>query len=102
MGGSRPICVQCSVEMHCKKNDVLVVDYRMLSNDEPEPEKQLLNECWSADLWECPKCGRQVVPPHSYGSKPLAYTSTDILKWIGHYKAQGEIVINNYEYRGSA
>jgi len=94
----RPVCIQCCIEMKPEKNDVLVVDHRMLTSEEPEPEKQLLCEAWSADLWQCPKCGNSIV--QGFGQKSLAYTEEGIKQEIEIYKSMGSPVISNYEYRG--
>lgn len=98
MSRHRPVCVQCCVEMRPEKNDVLVVDYRMPSSVETDPAKQLLHECWSADLWKCPRCNRSIV--QGYGQRPLAYTEHGITEQIQLYNDMKVPIIPNYEYKG--
>ena len=43
-----PICVPCTVEMRCEKNEVVVAD--------PEPSTYRYG-----DMYECPGCGVRVV-----------------------------------------
>lgn len=65
-----PVCAKCQVDMRCKKNGVGVVD---MADFGP-------CQVWDADLWECPKCGFQVVA--GFGQKPIAY----------HYEPEGKLV----------
>lgn len=46
------VCVSCRIEMRCEKNDVVL---------EVVYEDATLNELFSADLWQCQTCNRQVV-----------------------------------------
>jgi hypothetical protein len=43
-----PICVPCAREMRCKKNGYFFKDYQAAA-------------IWSGDMYECPKCKRQIV-----------------------------------------
>jgi len=56
----RPVCARCSVAMVPKKNDVAAVE--MLRT-----RRYVL---WSADLYECPDCGCQIVT--GFGAKPVS------------------------------
>ena len=47
MTDSRPICVKCQTSMRCEKNGVKV--------------KYSSREAQNGDLYECPKCGNQVI-----------------------------------------
>ena len=59
-GWHRPVCAACQVEMHPEKNGVGVLD---MADYGPV-------NLWDADLWECPKCGFQIVS--GFGSNPIA------------------------------
>ena len=56
-GRSEPFCPECGKFMTCKKNGVIV--YR----------KQ--DYAYSADLWECRMCGKQVIK--GFGQNPMWY-----------------------------
>ena len=45
-------CATCSTMLRPRKNDITV--HVTMSDGQPY-------QIWSADLWECPKCGTQVV-----------------------------------------
>lgn len=57
----KAICVQCKIEMKCKKNEVTVAR---------------VGSCnfRYGDLWECPKCKKEIVI--GFGS-PLSLDETD-------------------------
>ncbi len=48
---SKYVCVECESLYRIKKNGIEAI--MMLNGVE--------NEIWSADLWECPKCKRQLI-----------------------------------------
>ena len=58
-GYHRPVCTACQTEMHPEKNGVGVLD---LADWGP-------CNLWDADLWECPKCGHQIVS--GFGDNPI-------------------------------
>ena len=75
-GYHRPVCAPCQVEMHPEKNGVGVLD---MADYGPV-------NLWDADLWECPKCGHQIVS--GFGNNPLHY----------HYEGETfEKAIKDYE-----
>jgi len=95
----RPVCVTCKIEMRPEKNDVLVVDYRITHVTKGKDalfEHQEQYQCWSADLWKCPKCQKEIVI--KFGGKSLAHGEEGIKNWIEDYKEISRVV-NNYEYR---
>ena len=48
----RPICVNCKQEYQCKKNEQVVND---------KAAGVFPATFWIGDLWECTKCGHQIV-----------------------------------------
>lgn len=56
----RPVCAACQVEMHPERSGVGILD---MADYGPV-------ELWDADLWECPKCGFQIVS--GFGNKPIS------------------------------
>ena len=67
--------------MKPKKNEVGCLDYADFSGE--------LRQCqiWDADLWECPKCGYQIVS--GFGMKPID----------AHYNQSFPITIKRYSDR---
>ena len=55
-----PICVDCRVEMECKKNAFVV---ELMTTDKPYQK-------FSSDKWACPNCSFEVVVGRAL--KPLA------------------------------
>lgn len=47
----RPVCASCRVEMRPETNDVQVLD---VADWGPY-------QLWSADLWKCPICGKEII-----------------------------------------
>lgn len=54
------VCAKCGKELRCKKNEIIV------------EELVLSKSCriWEADLWECPKCGAEIIT--GFGPAPIA------------------------------
>lgn len=54
------VCAKCKKELRCKKNEIIV------------EELVLSKSCriWEADLWECPKCGAEIIA--GFGLEPIA------------------------------
>lgn len=54
------MCVKCGRQLKCKKNEVIV--------------EESVGNCsyciWEADLWECPKCGTEIIA--GFGLEPIA------------------------------
>ena len=59
-GYHRPVCAACQVDMRPECNGVGVLD---MADFGP-------CDLWDADLWECPKCGQQIVS--GFGSNPIS------------------------------
>ena len=59
-GYHRPVCAPCQVEMHPERNGVGVLDMASFGPC----------DLWDADLWECPKCGHQIVS--GFGANPVS------------------------------
>jgi len=54
------MCVKCGKQLKCKKNEVIV-----------EESVDSNSSCiWEADLWECRKCGVEIIT--GFGLKPIA------------------------------
>ena len=49
---TQPICMTCGIIMRCKKNEFVVKDPRV---------GDFKSTYWSGDLYQCPKCGVEVV-----------------------------------------
>jgi len=58
---AKAICVYCQTEFKIIKTGAYVIDMFL---QPPQPYK-----IWSADVWGCPRCGKQIV--QGFGSKPL-------------------------------
>lgn len=58
---SNYICVECELEMRPLKNGVFAEEHC----DYDKPYK-----IWHCDLWQCPKCGRQILA--GFGLDPVA------------------------------
>lgn len=88
----RPICVKCEVEFRMKIAGIYVKEmYR---------HNQEVYKVWSADLWECPLCGTQIV--FGFGNNPLAHGSDEeemreVLKKLENPE---RVVIQNLELLG--
>ena len=52
------VCVHCSQQMRPKKNSVEFVETARLSGRTSDQSPYKL---WSGDLWECQRCGSQIV-----------------------------------------
>lgn len=48
----RPVCVKCSVEMHCAKSGAPLIVF----DEQKEPY-----QIWHVDLYQCPICSQSVV-----------------------------------------
>jgi hypothetical protein len=82
------VCTECQCEFVILKNEVSVIE---MFCDPPVPYK-----IWSADLWKCPGCGKEVVAGFSQS-------------WVEHYQSRfqdeldrimksGATVIYDYEH----
>lgn len=47
------VCIGCEVELRCEKNGVTVAELFQGNSK--------IYKLWSADIWECPRCGGKVV-----------------------------------------
>ena len=65
-GYHRPVCAKCQVEMRPERNGVGLLD---MADYGPV-------QIWDADLWQCPKCGYEIVA--GFGQRPISY----------HYKGE--------------
>jgi len=56
----RMMCVKCGKELKIKKNEIIV------------EELVDTHSCriWEADLWECPRCGTEIIT--GFGLAPIA------------------------------
>lgn len=80
----RPVCVKCQREMECLKNEVGVVDTH---------KNHDYDELWLADMWECKKCGNEIVM--GFGRAPIADATLEkYQEWIAGLT---NIVINQVE-----
>ena len=61
VGGHRPVCVKCQVELKPKKNSVLVCSRASFGPA----------SIWNADLWKCYRCGYEVII--GFAALPLVY-----------------------------
>ena len=58
-GYHRPVCPQCECEMRPERNEVGVLDMAEFGPC----------ELYDADLWKCPKCGKEVIG--GFGNGPM-------------------------------
>ncbi len=66
----KPVCVPCGVFYRCKKNEFEWIEgYPTLMNGDAPPVWKPYR-VWNSDLWECAKCGNQIVVGHAH--KPFA------------------------------
>jgi len=61
VGGHRPVCIGCQVELRPKKNSVLVCSRTKFGP----------TAIWYADLWKCIRCGNEVIM--GFGILPIVY-----------------------------
>ena len=61
VGGHRPVCVSCQVELRPKKNSVLACSRTKFGP----------TAIWYADLWKCVRCGSEVIM--GFGILPVVY-----------------------------
>ena len=52
------MCVTCRKQLECRKNEVVVEELGIGSR-----------RIWEADLWECPKCGTEIIV--GFGLEPI-------------------------------
>ena len=58
---TRPICINCAMEMRCIKTGAVIELLASFGS----------YELWHADVYECPGCNAQVVPPQSFAHAPV-------------------------------
>ena len=63
---NRPVCVKCEVVMRMGPMGVYVIELF---------QGVKICRIWSADVYECPKCGFQIIG--GWGNKPLANNFDD-------------------------
>lgn len=73
------VCVGCKTYLRPRKDDIVVL---------VEMEDGRPYQLWSADLWECPDCGAQVVL--GYGQH----------QWAEHYELDFEEQLQKARARG--
>ena len=84
------ICVKCEVEFKPFENGVIVAE--MFQNN------TALYRLWSADLWQCPKCGYQIVS--GYGNHAYAeHFEQNLEKIIAEETVLGKKIIYSKEFR---
>ena len=76
VGGHRPVCVACQVELRPKKNAILACS-RIRSRP---------TAIWNADLWKCSRCGYEVI---------LGFAA---LPFIYHYEADFKKYLKKVDY----
>ena len=81
-GYHRPVCAACQVDMRPEKNGVGVLD---MADWGP-------CNLWDADLWECPKCGHQIVS--GFGDNPISahYMKEEFERLIKGYQEHSLII----------
>ncbi|MCJ7829346.1 MAG: hypothetical protein MUP81_06370 [Dehalococcoidia bacterium] len=85
----RPVCVKCEVELRPKKNGVGCLDYAYWGEEKKEERCQI----WDADLWECPKCGYQIV--EGFGVNPIdIHSNQSFPVTIENYRKQSILIHN--------
>ena len=76
----RMICVKCGKELKCKKNEVVVEE--LAGNDS--------YRIWEADLWECPKCGTEIIA--GFGLEPITeHFEKDYRKILAQLREQAKV-----------
>lgn len=79
----RPVCVKCQVEMRCKESGVGCLD---MANFGPY-------KLWDSDLYECPKCGYQVLT--GFGDHAISeHYEIDFRRLVAAYKRRGTLTEN--------
>ncbi len=82
-GYHRPVCPVCHCELYPERNGVGVLD---LADFGPYA-------LYDADLWQCPKCGMEVVG--GFGIFPISrHHEADFDKLVADYKARGLLIEN--------
>jgi len=78
----RPVCTACQVEMYPEKNGVGVLD---MADFGPA-------SLWDADLWQCSKCGLQIVS--GFGNNPISrhHEGERFEKFIKNYRDYSLII----------
>ena len=81
-GYHRPVCAACQVEMYPERNGVGILD---MADYGPV-------DLWNADLWECPKCGHQIVS--GFGANPISshYKKDEFPRLIKSYQDRSIII----------
>jgi len=89
----KPICVECETEFRMEIAGIYVKE---MYRDNKEVYK-----IHSADLWRCPKCGKQIVS--GFGQKPLAQSFEEerMRELVAEIEEKGLTVIHNYERTGA-
>ena len=91
-GYHRPVCPECQCELRPETNGVGVLD--MFSPGSTVDAKPEPYELFDADLWKCPKCGKQVVG--GFATNPIsAHYESDFRRMISHYKSNSTLIPNN-------
>lgn len=86
-GYHRPVCPECQCEMRPETNGVGVLDY----NDNGP------YAIYDADLWKCPRCGKEVIG--GFGQGPIArHHDSDFGAFITGYRNKRQLY-KNYEYK---
>lgn len=91
----RPLCVGCHVEMRVEEIGVTVLEEaRALAQGE---EEQGPYKLWQADLFACPRCGRQIVA--RYADRPTPYYAPGFAEELDHARETGKLYVM-HEYLG--
>lgn len=85
-GYHRPVCPECQCEMRPKKNGVGVLDHADFGP----------YALYDADLWACPRCGKQVIGGFATG--PISrHHDPDFTKMLAHYE-ESQKLYKNFDY----
>jgi len=81
-GYHRPVCPACQVEFHPEHNGVGVLD---MADYGPV-------DLWEADLWQCPKCGFQIVS--GFGDNPISshYKEDEFPRLVQSYRDHSIVI----------
>jgi len=83
-GYHRPVCPECRCELHPERNGVGVLDMADYG----------ASELYDADLWKCPKCGKQVIGGFGFG--PLSSHFEDGFKGAVESRKEAGLLYKNY------
>jgi len=89
---SKPICVKCEVEFRMEKAGIYVKEMFRKNKE--------VYKLWSADLWECPRCGAQIV--FGFGNNPLVHHADEekMKAKLKELETGEQVVIHNLELTG--